>query len=145
MLEGMQLGTIDVAAIGSAPIGGMFEPLFQALDLPFFWSTRAQVWKVMDGPIGQDLLKKMEARGVKGLCFGGGWASASRPRCPSRCDTPRIRRGSHPPEGERYRRPPWSLIAGISRCASSSRLSVVSCTEQPAGRVGGRCESPYRW
>lgn len=73
MLEGVQLGTIDVAAIGSAPIGGMFEPLFQALDLPFFWSTRAQVWKVMDGPIGQDLLKKMEARGVKGLCFGGGW------------------------------------------------------------------------
>src|SRR5574341_329245 len=27
----------------------------------------------MDGPIGQDLLKRMEGRGVKGLCFGGGW------------------------------------------------------------------------
>jgi tripartite ATP-independent transporter DctP family solute receptor len=73
MLEGVQLGTIELAAIGSAPIGGMFEPLYQALDLPFLWTTRAQVWKVMDGPIGQDLLKKMEARGVKGLCFGGGW------------------------------------------------------------------------
>ncbi len=72
-LEGVQLGTVDVAAIGSAPIGGIFEPLYQALDLPFFWSTREQVWKVMDGPIGQELLKKMEAKGVKGLCFGGGW------------------------------------------------------------------------
>jgi len=72
-LEGVQLGTIDVSSIGSAPIGGMFEPLYQALDLPFFWSTREQVWKVMDGPIGQELLKKMESRGVKGLCFGGGW------------------------------------------------------------------------
>ena len=32
-LEGAQLGTIDVVAIGSAPIGGMFEPTYQALDL----------------------------------------------------------------------------------------------------------------
>jgi TRAP-type transport system periplasmic protein len=72
-LEGAQLGTIDIVPIGSAPIGGMFEPAFQALDLPFFWSSREQVWKVMDGPIGQDLLKRMESKGVKGFCFGGGW------------------------------------------------------------------------
>ena len=32
-LEGAQLGTIDIVPIGSAPIGGMFEPLYQALDL----------------------------------------------------------------------------------------------------------------
>jgi len=72
-LEGAQLGSIDIVPIGSAPIGGMFEPAYQALDLPFFWSSREQVWKVMDGPIGQDLLKRMEAKGVKGFCFGGGW------------------------------------------------------------------------
>ena len=72
-LERAQLGTIDIVPIGSAPIGGMFEPAFQALDLPFFWSSREQVWKVMDGPIGQDLLKRMESKGVKGFCFGGGW------------------------------------------------------------------------
>ena len=72
-LEGVQLGTIDVVAIGSAPVGGMFEPLYQALDLPFLWSTREQVWKVMDGPLGQELLKKMEAKNLKAFCFGGGW------------------------------------------------------------------------
>ena len=72
-LEGIQLGTIDVAPVGSAPIGGVFEPAYLPLDLPFLWSTREQVWKVMDGPIGQELFKKMEAKGVKGLCFGGGW------------------------------------------------------------------------
>jgi len=72
-LEGVQLGTIDVAAIGSAPVGGMFEPLYQALDLPFLWSTREQVWKVMDGPLGHELLKKMEAKNLKAFCFGGGW------------------------------------------------------------------------
>ena len=72
-LEGVQLGTIDVVAIGSAPVGGMFEPLYQSLDLPFLWSTREQVWKVMDGPLGQELLKKMEAKNLKAFCFGGGW------------------------------------------------------------------------
>src|SRR4030042_272478 len=71
--EGVQLGTIDVAPIGRAPLGGMFESLYLPLDLPFVWSSRDQIWKVMDGPIGQDLLKKMEARGAKGFCFGGGW------------------------------------------------------------------------
>src|SRR4029453_3729049 len=72
-LEGPQLGTIDIVPIGSAPIGGMFEPLYQALDLPFLWSSREQVWKVMDGPLGQELLKKMEAKGLRAFCFGGGW------------------------------------------------------------------------
>jgi len=72
-LEGVQLGTIDVVAIGSAPVGGMFEPSYQALDLPFLWATREQVWKVMDGPLGHELLKKMEAKNLKAFCFGGGW------------------------------------------------------------------------
>src|SRR5499426_4864052 len=72
-LEGAQLGTIDVVAIGSAPIGGMFEPTYQALDLPFLWTSREQVWKVMDGALGQELLKKMEAKGLRAFCFGGGW------------------------------------------------------------------------
>ena len=72
-LEGIQLGTIDVAPVGSAPIGGVFEPAYLPLDLPFLWTSREQAWKVMDGPIGQELFKKMEAKRVKGLCFGGGW------------------------------------------------------------------------
>jgi len=72
-LEGIQLGTIDIAPVGSAPIGGIFEPAFLPLDLPFLWTSREQAWKVMDGPIGDELLKKMEAKGVKGLCWGGGW------------------------------------------------------------------------
>lgn len=72
-LEGVQLGPIDVVAIGSAPVGGVFEPSYQALDLPFLWSSREQVWKVMDGPLGQELLKKMESKNLKAFCFGGGW------------------------------------------------------------------------
>lgn len=73
LLEGVQLGTVDMTLSGSASIGGIFEPAFQALDLPFLWASREQIWKVMDGPIGQELFKRLEAKGLKGLCFGGGW------------------------------------------------------------------------
>jgi len=73
IFEGVQMGTIDMAPVGSAPLGGMFEPNYLPLDLPFLWFSREQIWKVMDGPIGKELLKKMEARGVKGFGFGGGW------------------------------------------------------------------------
>ncbi len=72
-LEGVQLGTIDLAGVGSAPIGGMFEPAYMALDLPFLWTSREQIWKVLDGPLGQELLAKMEGKNLKGFCFGGGW------------------------------------------------------------------------
>jgi tripartite ATP-independent transporter DctP family solute receptor len=72
-LEGVQLGTIDITMVGSAPIGGIFEPQFLPLDLPFLFNNQQHAWKVVDGPLGQDLLKKLEAKNLKAFCFGGGW------------------------------------------------------------------------
>jgi tripartite ATP-independent transporter DctP family solute receptor len=73
LMEGLLLGSVDITASGAASVGGIFEPAFQALDLPFLWASRQQIFKVMDGPIGQELFKKLEAKGFKGLCFAGGW------------------------------------------------------------------------
>lgn len=61
MLEGVQLGAIDLAPVGSAPIGGIFEPAFLPLDLPFLWTSREHVWRVVDGPIGQEWMDKVLA------------------------------------------------------------------------------------
>jgi tripartite ATP-independent transporter DctP family solute receptor len=73
MLEATQLGTIDVSPVGAAPIGGIFEPAYLPLSLPFLWPSRQHVWKAMDGPLGAELTKRMEAKSLKVLCFGGGW------------------------------------------------------------------------
>lgn len=73
MLEATQLGTIDISPVGAAPIGGIFEPGYLPLSLPFLWPSRQHVWKAMDGALGAELAKKMEAKGLKVLCFGGGW------------------------------------------------------------------------
>lgn len=73
MLEATQLGTIDVSPVGAAPIGGIFEPAYLPLSLPFLWPSRQHVWKAMDGALGAELTRKMEAKNLKVLCFGGGW------------------------------------------------------------------------
>lgn len=70
-IEGMSLGTIDMGIITNAPVGG-FVPQFQVLDLPFIFSDEQQAYKVLDGEFGQSLLKKLEARGIKGFGFAEG-------------------------------------------------------------------------
>src|SRR2546426_3961225 len=47
MLEATQLGTIDISPVGAAPIGGIFEPAYLPLSLPFLWPSRQHVWKAM--------------------------------------------------------------------------------------------------
>ncbi len=72
-LEATQLGTVDIGPVGAAPIGGIFEPGFLPLSLPFLWPSRQQVWKAMDGDVGKELARRMEAKGLTTLCYGGGW------------------------------------------------------------------------
>lgn len=73
MLEGMQLGTIDLGAIVTPSIGGKWDPKFLMPDVPFLWENREQVWKVVDGPIGKELMQRLEPLGAHGFCFGGGF------------------------------------------------------------------------
>jgi tripartite ATP-independent transporter DctP family solute receptor len=42
-------------------------------DIPFLWSSREQLWRVLDGPIGKELIKRLEPLGAHGFCFGGGY------------------------------------------------------------------------
>src|SRR5262249_34133500 len=73
MLESMQLGTVDVGAIVTPSIGGKWDPKFLAPDVPFLWESREHIWKVMDGSVGRDLLKRLEPLGAHGFCFRGGF------------------------------------------------------------------------
>ena len=56
-----------------APSTAKFAPLgakeFEALDLPFAFSNRAQYLRVIKGDLGQWLMKKLEPKGITGLGF----------------------------------------------------------------------------
>ncbi len=68
MVEGLQLGTIDLVVTSTGPLGG-FVPNMFVVDLPFLFRDREHAYKVLDGRIGRDLLDAFSSKGIKGLAF----------------------------------------------------------------------------
>ncbi len=67
-IEGLQIGTIDLVITSTGPVGG-FVPQMLVVDLPFLFRDNAHVDKVLDGPIGENLLKALSKAGIKGMAF----------------------------------------------------------------------------
>ena len=68
LLEGLQVGTIDMALTATGPISNFVENM-GLVDLPFLFPSYAQVDKVLDGPVGTRLLDELASVGIKGLAF----------------------------------------------------------------------------
>ncbi|WP_386689044.1 MULTISPECIES: TRAP transporter substrate-binding protein [unclassified Lonepinella] len=68
MIAGVRGGTIDIEMSGSPNFTGLVEKL-NVIDIPFIFKDRTHAFKVLDGEIGQGLLKDLEAQGIKGLAF----------------------------------------------------------------------------
>lgn len=69
LLERMKLGVVDAGIITGGPIIN-FMPKFGVIDLPFIFSSPEHAYKVLDGPIGKQMLAEMEQFGWKGLAYG---------------------------------------------------------------------------
>ncbi len=69
MIEAVQLGTLDLVSTSTGPLGN-FVPEVKILDIPFLFRDYDHARAVLDGKIGQDLLKKFPARGLFGLTWG---------------------------------------------------------------------------
>ena len=68
-IEAVQLGTQELAFSSSGPVPN-FVPETKILDVPFLFRDKAHARAVLDGPIGQDLLNKFDAKGFKALAWG---------------------------------------------------------------------------
>lgn len=69
VVEAVQLGTQELAWTSTGPIPN-FVPEVKILDVPFLFRDYAHARKVLDGEIGQELLKKFESKGFKALAWG---------------------------------------------------------------------------
>jgi tripartite ATP-independent transporter DctP family solute receptor len=67
-IEAVQLGTQDLTNTSTGPLGN-FVPEVKIVDIPILYRHYDPARKTMDGPIGQDLLKKMQAKGLIGLAW----------------------------------------------------------------------------
>ena len=68
LLEAVQQGTIDIYVGSTGPIGG-FNPAIGILDIPFLFNDYEHADKVLDGPIGRQLLDDLEKAQFKALAF----------------------------------------------------------------------------
>jgi len=68
-IEAVQLGTQELTFSSTGPIPN-FVPETKILDVPFLFRDKAHARAVLDGPIGQEMLKKFEAKGFKALAWG---------------------------------------------------------------------------
>ena len=67
-IEAVQLGTQELAFSSTGPVPN-FVPEARILDIPFLFRDKAHARSVLDGPIGQDMLKPFEAKGFKALAW----------------------------------------------------------------------------
>lgn len=68
MIEGLQLGTIEGVLLPTAKFGG-FDQRLTLVDMPFLFPNEEVLWKVLDGPIGRELLDNLKSIGLKGITF----------------------------------------------------------------------------
>jgi tripartite ATP-independent transporter DctP family solute receptor len=68
MIQGLQQGTIDVGISGDSYYSGLV-PEIQVYELPFLFSSVEQARKTVDGPTKDIIFKKLETKGIIGLCF----------------------------------------------------------------------------
>ncbi len=68
-MQSALVGGVQEMMVGStAPLAGMVKE-FGVFDLPFLFNSEKEADAVLDGQLGQDLLKKLEARGLIGLVY----------------------------------------------------------------------------
>ncbi len=65
MIEGCQLGTLDMCVTATAPLAS-FTKAFLVTDLPYLFRDKDHAHRVMDSEIGQEMLKSLENAGIVG-------------------------------------------------------------------------------
>jgi len=68
-IEALQLGSVQMLAPSLAKFGPLGVKEFEVFDLPFIFKDTPAFRAVTEGPVGADLFKKLEPKGIKGLAY----------------------------------------------------------------------------
>jgi C4-dicarboxylate-binding protein DctP len=68
-LEALQLGAVQMLAPSLAKFGPLGVKEFEVFDLPYIFPNKDVLYRVTEGPIGKELMKKLEPKGITGLAF----------------------------------------------------------------------------
>lgn len=68
LLENMQAGTVDMGVITNGPVANFVDE-FAVFEMPFLFPDSDSAYEVLDGPIGQEVMDKLEDVNLKGLAY----------------------------------------------------------------------------
>jgi C4-dicarboxylate-binding protein DctP len=68
-VDALQMGSVQMLAPSLAKFGPMGVQEFEVFDLPFLFDDYNDVHKVTEGPVGRQLMSKLEPKGIIGLAF----------------------------------------------------------------------------
>jgi tripartite ATP-independent transporter DctP family solute receptor len=68
VIEQVQLGVIDITRPSTSPVGEFYEPI-GVFSLPYIFRDEAHFWKVLQGPIGRELLDGLADSDLVGLAY----------------------------------------------------------------------------
>jgi C4-dicarboxylate-binding protein DctP len=68
-LEALQLGAVQMLAPSLAKFGPLGVKEFEVFDLPYIFPGKDVLYRVTEGPIGKELFKKLESKGITGLAY----------------------------------------------------------------------------
>ena len=68
-LEALQLGAVQMLAPSMAKFGPLGVKEFELFDLPYLFTDQQSLERVTNGPVGREMLKRLETKGLIGLSF----------------------------------------------------------------------------
>lgn len=68
-MEALQLGAVQMLAPSLAKFGPIGVKEFEVFDLPYIFDGYPALRKITNGAVGQQLLAKLEPKGIKGLAY----------------------------------------------------------------------------
>jgi len=68
-MEALQLGSVQMLAPSVSKFGPLGAREFEIFDLPYIFDNFDDLHKVTEGPVGKNLFKKLESKGIIGLAY----------------------------------------------------------------------------
>ena len=68
VIEAVQMGGIHLARVNAQPLSDFAKKL-RVLSLPYLFNGPAHLWKVLNGPVGKEILDSLEAAKMIGLTY----------------------------------------------------------------------------
>jgi C4-dicarboxylate-binding protein DctP len=68
-MEALQLGAVQMLAPSLAKFGPLGVKEFEVFDLPYIFPGKDVLYRVTEGPVGKELFRKLEPKGITGLAY----------------------------------------------------------------------------